>query len=201
MAPSRKVPTLAVPYIYQSSSQSNLCVPICLKMVLEYEAIYLTKIVRNAGVPNLTVHDIAGIIKTTSEGTLFPDVPLINAPLRNATPPLEFSVDLHYRKFEDILQQLRKEQPVIPFLQMDDGVHSYGHTVVVRGFDETAQVVLVNDPLDKYRKPSTVPTTEFMTAWDGGDRWMLKVKIGEQKRLTDDYIPSPKLEVPNLGGT
>lgn len=169
-------------------------------MVLDYEAIYLTKKTRNVEMPKLTVHDIAGIVETNSEGTIFPDVLLINAPLRNAIPPLVFEIDLQYRKFEDILEELRKDQPVIPLLQIEDEVHSFGHTVVVRGFDEPAQLVLVNDPLDKHRKPSSMPTTEFMRAWDGGDRYMVKVRIGEQKRLTDEYhMSSPESEVPSIG--
>jgi hypothetical protein len=172
-------------------------------MVLDYEAIFLSKRTRNLHIPRLTVHDIASIVQTNSEGTVFPDVPLMNAPLQNAIPPIEFDVDLQYRKFEDILEQLSKEQPVIPLLQIEDQVHSYGHTVVIRGFDETAQLVHVNDPLDRHRKASSMPTTEFMHAWDGGDRYLIKVKIGEQKRLTDDYhvtVTRAESEVPKLGG-
>jgi hypothetical protein len=172
-------------------------------MVLEYEVVSLKKITKDAHVPRLTVYDIKSIVETSSEGTVFPDVPLINAALRNAIPAIEFDVDLHYRRFEDILDQLRNEQPVIPLLQIEDAVHSYGHSVVVRGFDRAAQLVLVNDPLDTHKKPSSMATPEFMRAWDGGDRYLIKVKIGGQKRLTDDYrvtVTRARSEVPRNGG-
>jgi hypothetical protein len=67
--------------------------------------------------------------------------------------------------------------------------------VVVRGFDAKKQLVLVNDPLDTLRKPSTMPTTTFMEAWDDGYRHMVKLSVGGQKQLEPFLLEKKPMEV------
>jgi hypothetical protein len=165
-------------------------------MVIEYERSIETMRGTHVNLPHLSVEEIASIVGTTTDGTALADVPKINAIFQKAMPPISFVVDLRYRQFEDILDELRQFRPVIPYLDpKDQAGHAFPHAVVVRGLDTKKQLILVNDPLDTLRKPSTMPTTTFMKAWEDGYRHMVKLSVGGQKQLDPFLLEKKPMEV------
>jgi hypothetical protein len=165
-------------------------------MVIEYERNTETMRGGHVNLPDLSIEDIASIVRTTKGGTALTDVPNINAALQKAMPPISFVIDLRYRQFPYILEELRDFRPVIPYIdQKDQAGHAFPHAIVVRGFDTRRQLVLVNDPLETSRKPSTMPSTTFMDAWDEGYRHMVKLSIGGQKPLEPFLLEKKPVEV------
>ena len=103
--------------IYQEPEQGNLCVPICMKAVLE------TVSQRIEGTPNLSIEKIAKIIETQSDGTpLGENIEKINDRLKLTRPSLKFYID-YYVPWASVLEDINHEVPFRRPVIM--GIHQY----------------------------------------------------------------------------
>jgi len=139
--------------------------------------------------PDLDIDDIAKIIGTEEDGTLFEKVRNLNTNpnVLRAIPSLEFDVDLKMRSLSEIEDEVEKaHRPVIAIIEISDGIHRYRHAVVITGLDMDKHLIYYNDPVfgEMQEEIGT-----FMSKWERVDRLLIKVKIGErEQKLLDEYF-------------
>lgn len=136
------------------------CVPVCLKMAIDYMQLY-----RDARIPSMSVDDIAQEIKTTVLGTVLSEVPNINKKLCAAGSDWEVSVSEH-GKFEMIFDDLRNGLPCVVFYDLRYDIERIEgrekHACVVRGHDPKRRILFCNDPI---RGEIEIPETRFRYLW------------------------------------
>ena len=90
-------------------AQPFQCVPVCVKMVLEY-------LRNNHGekIPRLSVSKISRIVRTMREGTIPKDVERINGYLSKGNPVVEFKSGLLAR-FPEIRRELEQNEAILEF--------------------------------------------------------------------------------------
>lgn len=179
---------LPVPYLSQGDS-ANLCVPVCLKMVIDY----LKEATGDPKIPSFSVRQISKIVRTKSGGTDFPDVEEINERLEKIVPSLEFEVDDRSYQFREIEDELVHQRPAIAWLYISDAEGGCYHAAVVIGYDEVNQRIMLNDPL---RGQISMLVGEFMTEWQRTEQMLIRVRLGDrlQRRITEYF------EQPEVGG-
>jgi hypothetical protein len=171
--------SLGVPYV--SDEDGNLCVPSCIKMVLDY--------VRNAvqgevSLPSFELEEIMEIVETQATGTDFMNVRKMNVKLEKTVPSVEFDVNPASRQFRDIEEELAERRPVIAWLYVtidEDGCY---HAVVITGYDRTRQIIMLNDPM---RGKIEQQVGQFMAEWQKTGQMLIKLKVGKkvQRKLTE----------------
>lgn len=169
--------SLSVPYLSQGD-EGNLCVPLCLKMVLEY----LATATGNTNLSALSVKQIARAVHTKPDGTDFEDVDDINLKLEKIVPSVEFEVNDKRYDFKAIESELARRTPVIAWLYLKDADGSGWHSVVVTGYDRINQRIMVNDP---WRGQLSMTVGDFMREWH--NQMLIRLKLGTriQRRITE----------------
>jgi len=178
---------LPVPYISQGES-GNLCVPACLKMVLDF----LREVTGDPKIPSLSVKRIARIVHTGHDGTDFEDVQEINKNLEKTVPSLEFEVDPRSYQFREIEAELAHQRPVIAWLYISDEKRACCHAAVVVGYDRVNQMIILNDPL---RGEVSIKVGDLMAEWQRTEQSLIRLRLGDrlQRRITE-YIEQPEAE-------
>lgn len=177
-----------MPYLSQGDS-GNLCVPVCLKMLLDY----LKEATRDPKIPSFSVQQIARIVHTKQDGTDFPDVEEINKRLEKTVPSLEFEVDDRSYQFREIEDELLQQRPVIAWLYVRDvDGGSFRHAAVVTGDAKVDQKMMLNDP---FRGQISIPVGDFMAEWQRTEQMLIRVKLGDrlQRKMTE-YFEQPDVD-------
>lgn len=174
---------LAVPYFAQLD-HSVACVPASIKMVVEYYREYYRSDRYHDQIPELSMADIAGLIKTKPNlGTTF-------KPEHGAALTAELNilrVDFVKGRFdhERLSACFHDHRPVVVWF---DGSLAYyrrrrgeggGHAAVMVAIDE--EVIVLNDPqIGPWRAMSI---NDFMPAWDILDRKVVCFDIRPPQQL------------------
>ena len=176
---------LPVPYISQGDS-GNLCVPVCLKMVLDY----LRNVTGDPKIPSLSIGRIARILHTKPDGTDFEDVAGINRKLEKVVPSLAFEVNRRSYQFRDIEAELAQQRPVIAWIYLSDKKGGCWHSAVVTDYDRPNQTVSLNDPL---RGSISITVGQFMAEWVKAEQTLIRFRLGDrlQRKITE-YIEQPE---------
>ena len=164
---------LDVPLEYQEDDFS--CVPVCIKMVLEY----VRKHNPLGFIPNMDVKEISRTIGTDELGTALENVKKINEKLLKAVPSIEFVAEINCN-FAEIEHEILHGKPVIAWIKIP-----FCHSVVVTGLNKESLIVYYNDP---QRGRRSMEMGKFMSAWCEMDNVLIKVKIGEKvQRIIPEY--------------
>lgn len=159
--------------IPQGSGEGNLCVPICIKIVLE------TMRHRIKGIPNLSINRINKIIETQSDGTpLGYNIEKINNYLKSTRPLCSFYIDWLIPKWDIICNEVNLEDPmkkpvIMSIYQYDTTQQNFfPHAVVLVKADNAN--VLYYDPIygDMFE-----PTSKFYNQWEYTNRFCIRLKI------------------------
>jgi len=173
---------LEVPIYFQPNSYT--CVPVSLKMVLDYIANNCLE----DGNLDLEIDDICRIVKTTSDGTIFENVKLINSDKRilKAIPSIEVVAKYEHHTLEDIEEELRNGRPAIAWILPREAVdRDTQHSIVITGIDKEGYKICCNDPIFGVREMSL---GDFISCWDATDRTLVKVKVGQRlQRILDEW--------------
>ena len=182
------MPVLPVPYISQGDSE-NLCVPVCLKMMLDY----LEEVTGDSRIPTPSIRTIARIIGTTPDGTDFNGVAAINKRLERVIPSVAFEVNERSYQFSDIETELAQRRPVIAWIFVsDDKGGGCWHAAVITGYDRQNQAISLNDPM---RGQISLTVQQFMAEWVKGDQTLIRLMVGDrlQRKITE-YMEQPEPE-------
>jgi len=178
-------PNLNVP-LYPQKPNEMTCVPVCIKMVLEYLKSDYNP--RPTPFPELSIDEIIKILKTdiTFLGTSLKNIRNLNEDERVhiAVPSLEFE-----GRFGGTLDEIKKElannRPVIVYVPLSETHTANRHAIVITGIDEQNFLIRYNDPLFGAKCESIV---KFQRQWDIADHVIITVKIGARKqRLIKDF--------------
>ncbi|MFB0544009.1 MAG: hypothetical protein ACETVR_04435 [Candidatus Bathyarchaeia archaeon] len=185
--PSGVFPYDYYPKIYQKLSEENLCVPICIKIVLE------TMRHRVQRIPRLTIEKIAKKIGTEADATpLGYNIENINEELITTIPSIEFKIGWLIPKWKIICDDINLEEKLVIMAinQYDSLNNKYmKHTVVLlKANDER---VVYFDPI--YGEINEL-TSSFYSKWEPLDRFCIRLKIGERAQRVLEEFPniSPK---------
>ncbi len=135
--------------------------------------------------PNREIDDIGSIIGTKEDGTPFEEIKKINKAIVEATPSVEFDAEYKAHKFNEVLEEIANNRPVIAWVAVEEnGI--FNHSVVITGVDMTTQLIYYNDHI--YGQ-SMEPIGKFISKWDKVDTILIKLKLGarEQKSL-DEWV-------------
>ena len=164
---------LEVPIIYQETDFS--CVPVCIKMVLEFIRSQNT----DGYIPDIDVNEISETIGTDELGTSLDNVKKINEKLLKTVPSIEFVTEMNC-SFSEIEEEVLHGKPVVAWARLP-----FSHSVVVTGVDTTLLVVYYNDP-QKGKKQMEMG--RFISCWGEMDNTLIKVKVGEKlQRIMPEY--------------
>jgi hypothetical protein len=164
-------------------------------MVIEYFREYYMDGKHRGQIPELSVDDIAGIIKTKSNlGTIFKQ-----EHGKNLTSALNIlQVEFVKKQYDDkkILTSFNQQVPVVVWF---DGSMAYyhnqrgesgGHAAVVVAIDN--DTIILNDP--QVGPLHAMSLNDFMPAWDTLDRKVVCFEIKPTKQLTLDSSSGQHLE-------
>lgn len=175
---------LKVPLVLPLQEDAFSCVPRCIKMIF----MYISNCLEGCA-PNLDIDDIAKIIETRDDGTLFEKVRNLNTNLDvlRIIPSLEFDVDVKMRSLPEIEEEVEKaHRPVIALIGSSDPIRRWVHAIVVTGLDKEKHLIYYNDPVFGEVEEDI---GMFMSKWEGADRFLIKVKIGmREQKLLDEYF-------------
>jgi hypothetical protein len=158
---------------YQSNDFS--CVPISIKMVLEF----VRKENPKGYFPNMSIDEISKAILTDELGTALENVEKINERLLKANPSIEFVTEMNC-SFSEIENEILQGKPVIVWFE-----NPHPHSIVVTGFNKELLVLYYNDP---FEGKTHIRMGEFISAWSKMDNVLIRVKIGEKKqRIIPEY--------------
>jgi len=171
-----------VPVYLQPNSYT--CVPVSLKMVLDYIANNCLE----DGNLDLEIDDLCKIVDTTSDGTIFENVKRINSDKRilKAIPSIEVVVKYEHHTLDEIEEELHSGRPVIAWILPPEAVdREMQHSIVITGIDKEGYKISCNDPIFGGRE---IPLGEFISCWDETDRTLIKIKVGERiQRILDEW--------------
>ncbi len=159
--------------ISQGSGEGNLCVPICIKIVLE------TMRHKINGIPNISINRIKKIINTQSDGTpLGYNIEEINNNLKSTRPLCSFYIDYLIPRWDIICNEVNLKEPmkkpvIMSIYQYDIIQENYFQHAVVLVKADNANV-LYYDPIygDMFE-----PTPKFYNQWQYTDRFCIRLKI------------------------
>lgn len=174
-----------MPIILQEDSYS--CVPVCLKMILDFLNKFLKETKSEVILPDFEVKDIAKIVNTREDGTLLGDVNNINRneAILKAIPSIEFETSV-LCSFAEIETEINSNRPVIAWLVISANGTEFKHSVVITGLDKENHLILYNDPIFGKKRENI---GNFMSMWEKLDRVLIKVKIGKrEQRLLDEWL-------------
>ena len=138
--------------------------------------------------PNLEINDIAEIVETKADGTLFEDVRNLNTDLTvlRTIPSLEFDVVLKMRSLSEIEEEINNNRPVIAVVELSDDIRRFKHAILITGLDKGENLIYYNDPMFGEMQEEI---GSFMSRWERLDRLLIKIKIGKrEQRLLDEYV-------------
>jgi hypothetical protein len=137
---------------------------------------------------DLEIDDICEIVRTTSDGTIFENVKLINSDERvlKAIPSIEIVAKYEHHVLNEIEEELSNGRPVIAWILPPEAVdREMQHSIVITGIDKTGYKISYNDPIFGGREMSL---GEFISCWDETDRTLIKIKVGERiQRILDEW--------------
>lgn len=137
---------------------------------------------------SLSIEEIAEIVGTTMDGTVFNDVNKINRDKRilQTVPSIEFVAVYEHHTLEDIENELKENKPVIAWISgSETGAREMQHSVVITNLDRDNYTIQYNDPIDGDHQRTL---GDFISLWDSTDRTLIRVKIGErEQRLIVEY--------------
>ncbi len=150
-------------------------------MVLEY--------VNNAYGANcaeISIEEIAKIVRVHDLGTTFSDVGRINSKLQCAKE-VRFIVKNRPREFQDIETEIVSRRPVIAYILQEDQGVNFGHAVVIKGYDREAVTITYNDP---QLGEKTEPISRFMAKWEGKYRLLILISVGKERQTQLPEFPA-----------
>jgi Papain-like cysteine protease AvrRpt2 len=154
-----------------------------LKMVMD--CLNDTKLVEK--IDNLSVDDIARIVKTDILGTEIEDVRALNShsAITKASPSIEFDATVKPHELEDIEHDLKEELPPIAWITNGKAPYEWKHAVVITKLDRANGVIHYNDPAIGATKEENLK--EFSQKWYDSDRCMVRVILGRRdtRRITE----------------
>lgn len=174
MSAHRNAGELPVVHIDQQDDYS--CVPICLKMVLDY-------VPGEFGIelPNLSLDEIRRAIDTRSDGTLLPDVPKINRKLAGGSHLVEF-LPSEGNSFDDIRQELTARRPVIAWVERGPPGREFWHSIVLTYVDPRKLIVKYDDPINGKQEQ---PVSDFLRQWGKIANVLIRVRIDKKPPQTE----------------
>ena len=176
---------LDIPLIRQEDSYS--CVPICLKMILDFLNEFLKETSSDVVLPSFEVADIAKIVNTREDGTLLDDVKNLNQnkDILRAIPSIEIETKM-LCNLNEIETEVSENRPVIAWLVVSTNGRKFKHSVVVTGLDIENHLIFYNDPFFGKQQANI---GSFVSMWEKMDRTLIKVKIGKRKqRLLEEWL-------------
>ncbi len=153
------------------------CFPTCFKMLVDFLR------GKFSDIPNLSIQEIADIVKTDRSGTALENIANLNkTAFKNV--PLEIVVNYQTAKFEDIEKELSSGSPVIigydlALYQEEVGKQSF-HAAILTYIDKDLLEVVMNDPIYGER---SMKIGKFMEVWEAAERVFIKVKPKVQLEL------------------
>lgn len=185
---------LAVPYFPQLDN-SVTCVPTSVKMVIEYFREYYQSGKHRSQIPDLSVEDISGIIKTKPNlGTTFK--PEHGRALTTALNILQVDFVKKQYDYQKLIDCFNQQIPVIVWF---DGSMAYfqnrmgesgGHAAVMVAID--GGTIILNDP--QVGPVRAMSLNDFMPAWDTLDRKVISFDIKPTTQLTIEASSGQPLE-------
>jgi len=169
------VAEIKVPLITQPNEYT--CFPTCFKMLIDF----LREKFPN--IPNLSIQEIADIVRTDKDGTTLENIPNLNRTVFKNTP-LEIIVTCQTARFEDIEKELDNGNPVIIGYDLalyQEEIRKFcGHAAIITRIDKDKLEVIMNDPL--YGKRS-MKLGKFMEVWDAAEKVFIQVKPKHQLQM------------------
>ena len=166
-----------MPYFPQLDN-SVYCVPTSIKMIVEYYREYYGSGRYQSQIPDLSVEDIAGILKTRPNlGTTFRAEHGQN--LTDALGILKVEFQKKQYDHDGLIDSFSRERPIIVWF---DGNMAYyhnrrgeggGHAAVMVAID--GQSIILNDP--QVGPLHSMSINDFMPAWDTLDRKVISFEI------------------------
>lgn len=92
--------------------------------------------------------------------------------LERAAKKRGFAVTAYPGRLENLLIHLKKNQPVIAFLNLRWRIFPQGHYVVVTGYDGPHSMIIVHSGNQAYKRMSM---NDFMSAWKKTGYWSLLI--------------------------
>jgi hypothetical protein len=160
------------------------CVPACLMMAIDY----LNSNKLKDPISGLSMTDLARMMKTRFGGTHMNYVQLINDDERvlAAAPSVEFDAALQPREFENIVEDLKSELPVIAWSSLGSNDDEAPHAVIVTGVSTSREEITYNCPV---RGRRTTPSKPFLDTWYHRDKLLIRIKLGKRDiRKMDQYL-------------
>ena len=169
--------------IFQEPDQENLCIPLCIKMVLE------TVRQKVEGIPTLSIDRISQIIGTQSDGTPLGDnIEKINDRLKSTRPSMKFYID-YYVSWKSICDDVNQEDPfkkpvIMGIYQYDiKQLNYFPHGVVLLRADNAN--VTFFDPI--YGEMFE-PTPKFYNQWEQTERTCIRFKtVPLSQRILEEF--------------
>ena len=161
------MPDIDVPYVSQGDDDVG-CVWACVKMMIEFYA------KKYPDLPNPDVEVVKKGISYQKDGTRLDGVLGINQHLKGTKHELIFDW-IDFAKFPDIEEELAEGKPVIAWIKQNRHADIH-HSIVVKGADTSLLRVSVNDP--EPEEPHEHKLTDFMRAWETGDRILIRAHVG-----------------------
>lgn len=156
---------------FSQQTDHYTCVPHCLWMVLEK----IKKMVPNHTIKNYTPEEIALIVKSKPRlATSFNDIQYLNEELKEQTPIVTFKPDSGY-KWDDIINELKSEKPVIAYLKGNPR-RRIAHAVVVTKYDKGNDQVTY---IDSKSGSQTIYVADFMDYWDNAANVLYPTEVGK----------------------
>jgi hypothetical protein len=103
-----------------------------------------------------------------------------------AAPSVEFDGSLQPREFENIVEDLKSELPVIAWSSLGDKHDDAPHAVIVTGVSTSKEEISYNCPV---RGRRTVSSKQFLDTWYLRDKLLIRIKLGKRDiRKMDQYL-------------